>query len=500
MKHFILILIVFFCTKLVFAVDSVTSRYTKSPLKERYEADYNFKNNSNSTFDFPLQSVDKFVSTLDNYLTSESKEQSLLLYRHKDGNLEVNVLGGVDYVSNFNKDYFFLYYGLDTKVNYRNIFFSGRCFKGHTSNNNDFSRDFYLINSWVQTEENRIYVDKIEGEIRYQMDSQSFVSLQRNKICIGSNISSSIILNDQLTNDYTFFNYHVTLGQFSLDFYHASLISDSTNVFTDNGSLISKSNNPDKYLAIHKFNWNPNEKLSLFMGEELFYGNRNIDFNYFIPLGFWRVTEHNQGDKDNILIFAGLDYQPVTKYSLYFNLIFDEMTKSKLFTSWWGNKYAVQTGIVKNNIYRNNFISWNRVGIEFTAVRPWIYTHKFLYTKVSNDGQPLGYSDGTNIIKYTFETDFSFLKGKINYVVNASYARQGDFANNFDINYAEVIDNTDDYQTTWLQGNIIDTYSLKNKLAFNFLYSHSFIVSFEYEYVRQAEIDRQLIFSYQTRF
>lgn len=489
----------------IWAFDDLTSKGVSSPYNkaftgENYQTNYKVTS-SLTTYDFPLHKplLSNLGRTLTNYFIAKDKKQSLLLYQENGRQIEGHVFGGLEYYQNNDSDYYILpYYGFEVKAKYKSLSMAGKWWKGHTNKNNDYANSNYLINSWVQRDDNMIYIDKIQGEIKYDIADFGYIALKRGKLDIASNIGGSIILNDEKTNDYTYLNYHYKFGDFSLDFAHASLIADSIN--TSGPGSISKLDAPDKYLALHRFGWRPSNNLFMFVGEEIFYGNRAMDLNYFLPVGFWRITEHNQADRDNILIFAGIEYSPLQNLSLYTNVIFDELSKSKIFTSWWGNKYALQTGLMQKNIYTSSFLAWKSAGLEFTAIRPWIYTHKYLYTKASNDDHPLGFADGANLLKYTFDTSLAFLNNKITWNINASYMRQGNEGNNFSSNYEYEIEDTENHKASWLEGNITDTYKLKQELDFSLLYSHRLKVSYELLKTRKSSSESEIVISYQTRF
>ncbi len=477
----------------------IDSNYDKSILKEDYKPT-KFDNDDilSNGYSFPLQSSKKFKNTLANYLLARNKKQSLLFYQDDSYKVEGHVLGGFDYSKSGKDNYTFTYWGFEFNGQYQNLSINGHWWKGHTSTNDDYSQSSYLVNSWVQKEDDTIYIDKMKGDITYNFNENSYASIRRDKIEVGSNIGGSIILSDENTNDYGFLNYSLEFGHFNLDFVHASLVCDSTR--TDGLGSINKHDAPDKYLAMHSFSWNPSEKFNIFFGEQIFYGNRNIDINYLIPLGFWRIVEHNQGDRGNVLIFGGLNYMPTSKDLIYSNAIFDELSKSKLFTSWWGNKYAFQLGYVRKDIIQSSLFSMKNVGIEFTAIRPWLYTHKYLYTKVSNDNTPLGFPDGTNLIKYTIEANFSLFNDYIDYCANASYIRQGSEANSYDLNYTYEIDDIDNSSASWLEGDINDILSIKNEVNFNILYSHNLKLSLELVKENDQSFDKELVVSYHTKF
>jgi hypothetical protein len=502
MKNFILLLLLT-TTILAIKAESLnsyySSKYDKTYTAEEYiPTKLKTISKLEGGYSFPLQSKDKFITTLENYFTAQQKKQNLFYYQYGKKNIEGHVFGGYEYNKNSDSNYGFTYYGFEVKAQYKKLKMNGKWWKGHTSTNDDYSSNSHLINSWVQRKEDVIYIDKIQGEITYDFTDWASLSLKRNKIDYGTNIGGSIILNDQSTNDYSYLKSHITFGDFAVELLHANLICDSLN--TTEQVMFTKSNVPDKYMAMHSFTWTPNNSFNAFVGEQIYYGSRNVDINYMLPVGFWRVTEHNQADRDNILIFGGFNYTPQENTLIYTNAIFDELSKSKLFTSWWGNKYSLQAGVIQSNIIETPYFKWNSIGAEFTAVRPWMYTHKFIYAKASNDNQPLGFDDGSNLIKYTIENNLSFWADRIEYTLNASYIRQGAMGNSYSLNYDYEIDDTDDFTTSWLEGGITDKISIKNELDFNFLYSHRVKTSIELIKVDSESIEKEFLISYQTRF
>jgi hypothetical protein len=106
------------------------------------------------------------------------------------------------------------------------------------------------------------------------------------------------------------------------------------------------------------------------------------------PISFFWAQEHNLGDLDNILIAADLGYRFVPGCVLYNTLLFDELSWKDIYKDWWGNKFSYQFGI----FLASKNISLPDLRIEYTATRPWTYTHPdFSY---SHRDQSLGASDG----------------------------------------------------------------------------------------------------------
>jgi hypothetical protein len=141
--------------------------------------------------------------------------------------------------------------------------------------------------------------------------------------------------------------------------------------------------------VLHKLDWTPG-RLHLFVGETIVYGNRAPDASYLLPHTFYRITEHILGNQDNVLIFAGYDWRASDRLTLYGQLVMDELRKKKLFTNWWGNKYALQGGAA---IQCGSLPGGDaRLVLEGVAVRPWMYTpqhrHRPLHARRHQPGLP----------------------------------------------------------------------------------------------------------------
>ncbi|MCF7792364.1 MAG: hypothetical protein K9N09_00025 [Candidatus Cloacimonetes bacterium] len=396
--------------------------------------------------------------------------------------LEVKLYCGNDFAGNDEDRYFFPYYGFNLNGYLtRRFLFYADFWSGHYFGDRDFAEQAELINSWTQNSDDgkQIFLDNARGKmLYYPMDFWS-VAIGRGKYEIGNNIGGSIILSDNCV-DYGYFSTKFDFEKFYVHFLHGSLIADST--------LTGEKDYPDKYLATHKFGWKPSQKLELFWGEHVVYGAQAINPSYLIPFTYWRGTEHNLSDRDNVLIYFGTNYTS-NKSLFYFNYIFDELSFSKLTESSWMNKYAIQTGI---STYLSDTI---RLTGEFTAVRPWIYTHESLHGKFSNYGRSLGFPDGTNLIQYAMECSWN-IKDNLNIVTHASYTRQGSVGNNFAINYNDRPSDT----VHWLEGSITDTAKTILIVDWQPLSHHRFRTSLISTRIAENDIEHELMLSYQVQY
>lgn len=428
-----------------------------------------------------------------NEVDNEAAERSIF-QRHVPRNsyLYFDLFTGADYFSNISQQsqYSYVYYGTKLFANINNtLFVDGYWWTGHFNGDEDLLRTSPILDSWSQNTSDigTVSIDNSSGKIVYKKDFFMF-GVGRGKHVIGNNISGSIILNDAC-NDYGYFMGKLDFKKFTISLMHGTLIPDSTN--TDQfGNYIYKDYN-DKYIVVKKLDWQPTVNLHFFAGEEVIYGNRSIDPSYLLPQTFLRATEHNLSDRDNVLIFGGINFKPFQRNIIYTNIILDELSKSKIFTDWWGNKYAIQIG----NSYRISGLTDARISFEFTAVRPWLYTHKILHNKYSHDGIGLGFPDGSNLIQYAGEFHYGILK-KISVNLHAAYTKQGELGNDFSINYETRPDDT----ATWLEGEITERAEIRTVFRWQPLTHHKIIFGHSVEKIDNDKPLHQLSISYQASY
>ena len=434
-----------------------------------------------------VQAFRNCISKTDNSSFYSKNIQSAQTSSH----LNLRFYAGADYTRNLTteKHYYYYNYAVLFTGNIKSkLFYYANWYMGKFGLDSDVAQKTSpLFDTWKQqsTNDDGFYLDNMTAKISYHSNVGDF-TIGRGKYEIGSNISGSVILND-VANDYGYFSHNLQLGKFSLSFMHATLVADSTNAEIGNNALYYK-NYEDKYLVVHKLDWNPNPKFHFFVGEHIIYGSRNIDPSYLLPHTFMRVTEHNLYDRDNVLIFWGGDWQISSSNTIYSNLILDELSKSKIFTNWWGNKYAFQIGNSQKLFFRDS-----KITVEFTAVRPWMYTHKYLVNKFSNEKKPLGFTAGSNILQYTVELNLD-LANSLKLDLQSSYSRQGSVGNDFLVNYK----NRPTDEASWLEGDITDKYRNGVILTWQVNHHHLFKIGYEIEQIRSEDANDTISISYQA--
>ncbi len=404
---------------------------------------------------FSLQNYPTLKKSFANFI-SRKDDHKFLEYAFPNGFLQIQLLTGQNNIFIKDHSYYFVYTGTTFRANLKDkflLYFQG--WKGHFSKDTDQAiKTSDLIDSWYQKlpDESTVYFDNMTAKMLYKSDLAD-ISLGRGKFEIGNNISGSVILSNK-ANEYGYFQNEIKLGKLTLSYLLADLVPDSTR-----SGLYDISN---KYLSVHQFSWNPSPTSRIFLGEQIIYGNRSIDLKYLLTVSLYRVMEHKLGDRDNELLFGGFQLGKADKNLFYTNIILDEFSQGKIFSSWWGNKYAIQTG---NCTQINKHL---RLGVEFVAIRPWTYTHKDFVNKFSHDNVGLGYPLGSNLIVGALELNY-VINNSLRFDSNLCWGKQGSVGNTFETNYQlRPSDNA-----SWLEGENKNVSLFKGVATWQFLAHHN---------------------------
>lgn len=330
-------------------------------------------------------------------------------------------------------------------------------------------------------------------------------SLGRGRLNIGSSITGSVLLNDRV-NDYAFFTTEFRIGNFVVSLMNAQLVADSTLAIYDN-DILNKKNYPNKYFVAHQFSWLPVPQFVLFAGETLIYGNTSFNLNYLLPQGYHRVIADSDNDRDNATMFAGFEWNLKKQWMFYFQFMMDEFRPEKILHDWWGNKYAYQGGVSYKTPFEFKQGSPIQCTAEFTAIRPWTYTHNLMYNKYSHDNHCLGFPYGANLLHYAARFDVP-LPWECSFSSYGSFMRQGIdpvadrdiYGFNFLTNYGEqftVFNELYSGKARWLQGKIINTYRIENSLRVGIIKHHRLFLSFMAEKKSEQSWSNQTVIGWQ---
>ncbi len=150
---------------------------------------------------------------------------------------------------------------------------------------------------------------------------------------------------------------------------------------------------PDKWIAAHRLEVYPWQWLTIGVTESFIYGNRYLEWSYLLPFNLYFSVEHALQDRDNKTIALDVEIRRWRGMKFYATIFLDELAFQKLFTNWYGNKHALLLGMVLDDPWG---VSNTRFRVEYVAIMPWVYTHRFAINRYTNYYRPLGYWAGPN--------------------------------------------------------------------------------------------------------
>jgi len=505
MKRSVLIVFSLFAIYTISAGEEIDLSWQKSAIQNNLHFSFLESNQEKLSVILPYQEKEyglvisnwkKIKNSINTYFSATDRGESFLYYKPKIDKisyLRLRLQAGIDYSVISDSSYSFLHYGWQLQGRMGNkIYLFSEMWSGHFSSGAEYVRDHsILIDSWSKERDDTVYLDNIRGKLLFRGEYLD-IAIGRGKYETGSNIGGSIILSDKC-NDYGYMSLDLKLGDFRISTFQASLLPDSSTVLTGD-DYADYEYNENKYLTIHDLSWKPSDKLRLFCGEQVIYGAHSMELSYLLPFNFIRAVEHNLSDNDNVMIYAGGEWNLWRKGILYGNVILDELKKSEILGDWWGNKYAVQLG---HKYYMDNKDKVG-IGLEFTAVRPWLYTHKSVFTKYSHDQIGLGFPEGSNLIQVAGSIDW-LIRDNLELNCFTAFIRQGERGNNWELNYESEIDDLENEGTGWLEGNPQNRYKLQAVVSWSPL-SHHKIKAGINSIIQKDKTMTEFYFSWLTRY
>jgi hypothetical protein len=222
-------------------------------------------------------------------------------------------------------------------------------------------------------------IDYTESHIRYQND-WFYAGIGRESRLTGAGYKQRLIMSDN-SPSFDAASLGVRFSGIEYKFMHSSLLSLPATFFGwETGPFISF---VPKYMVTHRLSVRP-EWGEVSFWENIIYSDRFYDLGYLNPLSFLKSVEHSLRDRDNsgmgldatIRLFDGIQLK-----GTYF---LDDIIFSKIGTGYWGNKSALNIGVM---ISPNIPID---LGIEYTRVEPFTYSHFNIQNSMTHDSYIIG--------------------------------------------------------------------------------------------------------------
>ena len=334
--------------------------------------------------------------------------RDIATYEGKDYKVFANVTGGFDYTSKpFNHNstesgtQLVRSYGFSARAWYKRMDFAGWTTENQVSGNEAFIDGNRFPYRFGEGDSDQFDFYETETSVSYQ-DDYFVVYFGKGENFWGGSPESSLTLSDKGI-PYTHFRIKGTLGPLEMTIIHGFIVAEPPIVEgVDSLLYATKKHYADKYFAAHRIQWNLRNNLQFGMYEEVFYGQRGMEWEYAPPILFFRGAEHYLRSQDNMLIGLDIRWLPVKNISFYGGFILDELVASNFGTSSYTNKQgAIASMACVNPLGYND----SRFFAEYVALRPYIYSHKFPISRADHYGITLANPGIPNSRKITLGLD-----------------------------------------------------------------------------------------------
>ncbi len=221
-------------------------------------------------------------------------------------------------------------------------------------------------------------------------DAHFLVQFGKGENAWGYGESGSLVLSGK-TLSYTYLRLRGRFGPIEMTMLQGKLTQQPP-VYTSIDSLQGgavRRNYADKWMAAHRYEFTLHRSFRIGFFEQVIYGERGPDPDYFHPLSFIRGIEHFGRDRDNVLIGFDGHFYPVAGMALFGQFLIDDMQFSKIFSNDSRadrNAQLVSLKLSDPLILRNTLVY-----AEYARVRPFVYSHKFEINIDQHWGVNLGY-------------------------------------------------------------------------------------------------------------
>ncbi len=382
---------------------------TEKGLLEKYKTEFydDQKNKSNTAQIFG--SSDDFSTGLGEFFSNKIKH----LYAYRDSNITAYLgwLGHYTHGQEFNpgvtnSELFDVGFRLrGTLLNKLGYMFMVN--KGGIEGANDFAsvvdpRLKYNF-KYVENMENIGNYDFTEGYLKYYSepaDNMRYsVQIGREKIKMGYGYSSSLFLSSNHTNmDFLKFNFNYGIFGFT------SLTASTVGYYN-----VDRSKDYTKYFAANRFKLSFPDLFEVGLGEAIIYSGRGVELAYLNPFIFYKFAEMSLQDRDNGVFYLDFQTNCIKNIELQATYFLDENPVARLSDlSRYINKTAYKIGAFWYTPFSVPDLSFV---LEYTRIRPYVYTHTDLENNYTAYGVLLGDPIGPNSDK---------IYSKISYNLNPS--------------------------------------------------------------------------------
>jgi len=210
------------------------------------------------------------------------------------------------------------------------------------------------------------------------------VQLGREPLTVGYGYGSKLVLSgDNPTLDFLQFKFDYGIVHFT------SIHASTVGLFAP-----EQDDRYTKFWAFNSLKFSLNGLFDIGMGEAIVYSGRGIELAYLSPIPFYKFIEMSLQDRDNGNIYIELQTGFIPNLELQGTFFLDENILSNLGDlENYKNKTAYQLGAFWYEAFALNNLSWI---LEYTKIRPYVYSHVNIKNTYSAWETNLGHRIGPN--------------------------------------------------------------------------------------------------------
>lgn len=399
--------------KIIRENESILSEADKKTLA-LFEKEFELSSRQNATIFFSKSDSNQLLFS--RILTDDEK----YIYRYSDSSNSVSLipLGSVENINklNQNNEYdkvllgnlgFRLYGTIDNSLGYGLQVTNGVVLAGTRNlavEESKITRNikFSLLNSDF---------DFSESHIRYSKNWFHFIFSRETRL-IGSGLRQKLIISDNAP-PMDGISLGARFSTFEYRYSHFKLLGQADSnipvgAFTDI---------PPKYFVLQKFTFKPSwGDLTYF--HSIVYSGRELEFAYLNPLSFLKSIEHALRDRDKTTMGFDFNINPLRNLQISGTWMLEDIIISKIGTGFWSNKTAWNISMKYSLPFSAD------IGIEYTRIEPYMFTHFNVQNNRTNDG----YLFGTYLYPNSDETALQFRwfwGNRYPLIVSVIYQRHG---------------------------------------------------------------------------
>lgn len=269
---------------------------------------------------------------------------------------------------------------------------------------------------WLENIENIGNYDFTYGYLKYHSepvkDMNIMVELGREDVSLGYGYGSKLVLStDHPILDFIKFNFDYGIINFS------SMHASTTGYYSYN-----LDDRYTKYIAFNRLKLKFKNLFDVGIGETMIYSGRGIELAYLSPVNFYKFTEMSIQDRDNGTLYLDMQTKFIKNLELQGTFFLDEDILGNLSDlEKYTNKTAYQVGAFWYEPLSINDLS---LIIEYTKIRPYVYTHYDIKNNYTAYGALLGHRIGPNADELMIRANYNFSE-RLRFSSEYRYTRKG---------------------------------------------------------------------------